>query len=210
MKPIFSLILLLFYVTSDIAQSKDSKIYNHKNEISVGISDLPTTLIPSEIAFMEHFLLLQIFQQTLIRIDKSGRIVSDLATSWQISPDGKTITFNINSNAKFHNGNSVNSRDVAYSLSQHVWPSSKSVVSNYLKEHLVGADKVSEKQFIKGIKEISSKKLQIHLKKPYPPFMYILTMPSFTIIPENSNRDNLIGSGPYKIITKTKEKIIFL
>ncbi|MCB0390728.1 MAG: ABC transporter substrate-binding protein [Bdellovibrionales bacterium] len=175
----------------------------------MSIKDLPASLDPTKVAFMEHFLLLQAFQQTLIRMSESGRIVSDLARSWQISKDGKVITLNLDPHATFHNNKKVSSSDVVYSFSRHVWPESKSVVSGYLKLHVVGADRVKSGETIEGVKVIDEHTVQFHLKKPYSPFLYILTIPGFTIIPAGAEEDNIIGSGPYIIDYKNNDKIVF-
>jgi peptide/nickel transport system substrate-binding protein len=39
-----------------------------------------------------------------------------LATEWTISPDGKTYTFKLRPNVKFHDGKPFTSADVAYSI----------------------------------------------------------------------------------------------
>ncbi|MBI2910076.1 MAG: hypothetical protein HYX92_20740 [Chloroflexi bacterium] len=45
-----------------------------------------------------------------------AKIVPDLATSWDLSPDGKVYTFHLVRGAKFHNGSPVTAEDVKYSL----------------------------------------------------------------------------------------------
>ena len=40
----------------------------------------------------------------------------DLATSWTVSEDGRTITFTLRDGVKFHSGNPVTAEDVAFSL----------------------------------------------------------------------------------------------
>lgn len=44
----------------------------------------------------------------------------DLATSWEVSEDGKTITFTMREGVKFHSGNPVRAEDAAYSLQRAV------------------------------------------------------------------------------------------
>src|SRR5215510_11422268 len=40
----------------------------------------------------------------LVAIDESGKIVPQLAKSWEISPDGLTYTFKLQPGVKFHDG----------------------------------------------------------------------------------------------------------
>lgn len=44
----------------------------------------------------------------------------DLAESWSVSEDGKTITFKMRSGVKFHSGNAVTAKDAVYSLQRAV------------------------------------------------------------------------------------------
>jgi peptide/nickel transport system substrate-binding protein len=52
----------------------------------------------------------------LVQADKDLRIQPDLAEKWEISPDGKTITFSLRKGVKFHNGRELTSEDVKYSI----------------------------------------------------------------------------------------------
>ncbi len=47
-------------------------------------------------------------------------LVGGVAESWQVSDDGKTITFTIRSGLRFHSGNPVRAEDVAWSLQRVV------------------------------------------------------------------------------------------
>jgi len=52
----------------------------------------------------------------LVQADKDLRIQPDLAEKWELSPDGKTITFSLRKGVKFHNGRELTSEDVKYSI----------------------------------------------------------------------------------------------
>src|SRR5690606_16111522 len=56
------------------------------------------------------------FFDTLVRAAPDGRVVPGLAEAWEVSEDGRTYTFRIRDNARFHNGRPVTSRDAAFSL----------------------------------------------------------------------------------------------
>ncbi len=57
----------------------------------------------------------QIFA-TLTRADANWKIHPYLATSWKTSGDGKTVTFKLHADAKFHDGKPVTSADVKFSI----------------------------------------------------------------------------------------------
>ncbi len=52
----------------------------------------------------------------LMTYDKDGNIVGDLAESYTVSPDGKTYTFQIRKNAKWHDKKPVTADDVVFTI----------------------------------------------------------------------------------------------
>ena len=54
--------------------------------------------------------------------DDMKSVVPDLAESWTIAPDGKTYTFKLRPNVKFHNGDVLTSADIRYSLERLISP----------------------------------------------------------------------------------------
>src|SRR5580698_5376839 len=54
----------------------------------------------------------------LTHMDVDGKITPDLATSWQISPDGLTYTFHLHSGVEWHDGHPFSADDVAFSIGQ--------------------------------------------------------------------------------------------
>lgn len=56
----------------------------------------------------------------LLAYDNDLKPVPQLAKSWEVSPDGLTITFHLQSEAKWHDGTPFTAADVAYSLLE-VW-----------------------------------------------------------------------------------------
>ena len=54
----------------------------------------------------------------LTRIDQNGGVQPDLAKSWDISADGLTYTFHLQSGVKFHDGSPFTADDVKY---KHKW-----------------------------------------------------------------------------------------
>src|SRR5690606_41188682 len=47
---------------------------------------------------------------------RSSDLVPGLAEAWEVSEDGRTYTFRIRDNARFHNGRPVTAHDAAFSL----------------------------------------------------------------------------------------------
>ena len=51
----------------------------------------------------------------LVRLDGSGKIVGSLARTWDVSPDGTSVTFHLVSGAKWHDGAPFTAQDVKFS-----------------------------------------------------------------------------------------------
>ena len=74
----------------------------------VYLSSKIPSLNPLHSAYEVGLVTSQIFASP-VRMDENNEIAPYLAESWTISPDGKTYTFNLAKNAKFHDGNPVTS-----------------------------------------------------------------------------------------------------
>ena len=132
-----------------------------KNMFNVKIGHMPVSLEPSKVMFMEHFLILQCFAQTLVRLNEDGNIIGDLASSWSFSNKGKTVTFTIDKNHSFSNGDGVTAQDVLNSFKSHFEGSNNSAVKGYI-EKIV--DSKSTSSYEPNIVVLGDNKIQFHLK----------------------------------------------
>lgn len=53
---------------------------------------------------------------TLIALDKTGNLLPKLATSWNITPDGKELVLSLRRGVKYHDGTSFNARAAKFSV----------------------------------------------------------------------------------------------
>ena len=144
----------------------------------------------------------------LVMLNPRLQVTPDLASSWNISPDGKVYTFHLRKNARFHNGRQVTAQDVIYSWERAADPKLDSDnVLTYLGD-IVGIDArhSGESEHISGLKAINDQTLQVTIDAPKPYFLMKLTYATASIV----NRENIesgpewyrtpIGTGPYKLI----------
>jgi peptide/nickel transport system substrate-binding protein len=61
---------------------------------------------------------------TLLQIDPYSypNVIGDLATEWNIAPDGLTYTFKLRQGVRFHDGSPLTSADVKASYDKILWP----------------------------------------------------------------------------------------
>jgi len=136
---------------------------------------------------------------TLVKYNDSGKIVSDLATSWKVSADGKTITMTLRGNATFHDGSTVTATDVKYTLdrTKKLGIDVDSFITPYLSTTVT-----------------SPTQLTIHLSAPYAPFIASLTriyILNAKLVQEHAGTDegqswlatHDAGSGPYELVNYT-------
>ncbi|MBV9539450.1 MAG: ABC transporter substrate-binding protein [Acidisphaera sp.] len=62
--------------------------------------------------------------ESLTRIDENGQVVPGLAESWKVSPDGRTYTFKLRQNVRFHDGAPFDCSVVKFSYDRAVAPDS--------------------------------------------------------------------------------------
>jgi peptide/nickel transport system substrate-binding protein len=116
-----------------------------------------------------------------------------LAIEWTISPDGKSYTFKLRPNVKFHDGKPFTSADVAYSIQllKTVHPRGRNTFAN-----------------VAAVKTPDPLTAIIELSKPAPYLIKALTAAEAPMMPRhiyegtdplaNQNGNAPIGTGPYK------------
>ena len=138
----------------------------------------------------------------LIRFDDRGRPVPDLAReiptleNGGISKDGRTLTYHLMPNARWHDGVPVTASDVIFTWRQIMNPANNTPTR-------VGYDRIVR------IDAPDAHTVAIHLREPYPPALYLFkNLNQGAIVPEHIfgavtslNRVPFnvapIGSGPY-------------
>ena len=88
----------------------------YKEEVVIALRMQVTTLDPQALANTVQNQVLKLFHGTLVDLNTvTNEIQPDLADSWSWTDD-KTIEFQLNPNAKFHNGEAVTARDVVFDM----------------------------------------------------------------------------------------------
>lgn len=167
-------------------------------------NDMTTTYVISEIFI------------GLTRFGPGTGIVPGLARAWDLSPDGRTWTFQLRCGAKFHNGREVKASDVKYSLERILLPATRSP-NTWLVEMIEGARAVMDKQAsqVSGIKVAGDHTVHITLEKPYHPFLANLAYTGTSILPREVVESGQylthpIGAGPFAFVCYTPQKNVLL
>lgn len=88
-----------------------------KTDVTIGMQLEPPNLDPTggAAAAIDEVVYANIFEG-LTRFGSDGSVLPALAKSWEISDDGLTYTFMLNSGVTFHDGSEMNADDVKFSL----------------------------------------------------------------------------------------------
>lgn len=76
----------------------------------------PMSFNPSTTADDNAYSIVQNIFNRLVKLDASKQVIPDLATSWDVSEDSLQITFHLRQDAKWTDGEPVNSEDVKYTF----------------------------------------------------------------------------------------------
>ncbi|OWV81252.1 ABC transporter substrate-binding protein [Rhizobium sp. R634] len=160
-----------------------------KTTLNLGMSVEPTGLDPTiaapvaigQVTWQNVF-------EGLVRIDQAGKVQPQLAKSWEISPDGLTYTFKLQSGVRFHDGEAFDAAVAKFSL-----------------DRARGPDSVNpQKRFFASIASIDTRDaetLVLHLSAPTGSLIYWLGWPASVMVgPKTAAEDKVtpIGTGPFK------------
>ena len=139
---------------------------------------------------------------SLIKLDKNGQLIGDLAQKWEIDEQQTTYTFTIKPNVLWHDKQPLTADDVVFTV--------QSIQEKNFKSPLYITFRNVQ------IRKINDRTVSFTLAEPFAPFLSVLT---FGILPEHLWQEinpqhailaelNLkpIGSGPFQFSSLLKDK----
>jgi oligopeptide transport system substrate-binding protein len=196
---IYLFMLLSFGCSTSENNTKDERTVFKYNDLA-GISSLD----PAAAKTFENIWAVNQLYNGLVEMSDSLVVKPSIATSWEIINNGKTYLFHLRNDVYFHDheffedgkGRKVIASDFVYSFNRLLDAKVSSATS------LLSNINTSSKP---GFEAINDTTFAIHLEKPFTPFLGILTMKYFSVIPkevvERTGEDfrrNPVGTGPFK------------
>lgn len=143
---------------------------------------------------------------TLIGYDDEGRLQPEVATRWEVSPDGLTYTFHLRDDVRFSTGRAVTADDFRFAVTRVLWPRTRSPGAEFFRG-ITGASACSdEKCELNGVDTPAPGILRIRLTEFDPLFLHKLAMPFAAAVPaeevERWGEDfarHPVGSGPFAL-----------
>ncbi|MBI4317220.1 MAG: peptide ABC transporter substrate-binding protein [Chloroflexi bacterium] len=178
----------------------------------------PQTLDPSVVGDVGSFQFIGQIFSGLVTLDDKLEVVPDIATRWDVSPDGMTYTFSLRSDVKFHDGTPVTARDFKYSLERTTDPRTRSqVAATYLGDIVGTYEKIAGGAAeISGVQVEDDYTLVLQIDAPKTYFLSKLTYPTAFVMDRSNvetgrnwwERPN--GTGPFKLKNWVKDDSIVL
>lgn len=146
--------------------------------------------------------LVSLIYSGLMRKNSEGDMVPDLAESVDVSENGLTYTFKLKEKIFFHDGEIIDTDDVAFTI-------------NEIKDPVIKSPKKANWDGV-TINKIDDRTIEFTLTQPYASFLENMSVGILPMhlwegspIELNTHNENPIGSGPYKIkkINKTSSGV---
>ncbi|MEW5974648.1 MAG: ABC transporter substrate-binding protein [Acidobacteriota bacterium] len=179
------------------------------------VAQAPESLDPIHSTYYwESEIVLQIFDG-LVRFDSELNIASAIARDWSVSSDGRTYTFQLRPDVRFHNGRAVVADDFVFSFNRLLDPRSQSQdAQHYLKIAGAREFRLGRSRQIEGLRAIRPQTLEIRLDEPYAPFLSLLAQQPAAVVPKEEvlRSDRVfgrspVGTGPFKLSQWTAESL---
>ena len=140
----------------------------------------------------------------LVKYDKDLNLVGDLAESWEVSPDGLTITFKLRRGVKWQDGKDFSAEDVMFGFRTIIHPNTRTAYSGDYRE-------------VKEARVLDRHTFQVTYKRAFAPGLSswgsLVVLPRHLLEGQDINTAPFsrkpVGTGPYRFKEwKTGEKIV--
>ncbi len=197
--------------------------------LHVDMGGEPPSQDPTQATDSQSITVLRNTTATLVYFDKQLNVIPWLASSWDISPDGQTITFHLRDNIKYSNGDPIVAGDFVYSWKRLIDPRNAAGYSYIMADvvegnELLGVDvKTTSDADINamldkfGVSAPDDKTFVVKLAHPAAYFVYIATL--YGTVPlekkwvetkDFTEAANWVGSGPMTLKEWTHNSKIVL
>ncbi|MDM8523993.1 ABC transporter substrate-binding protein [Desulfococcaceae bacterium HSG8] len=136
--------------------------------------------------------------------------VPELATEWEVSPDGKTYTFELRDDVVWTDGNPVMAKDVVWAIQRNIRPENKCPAANmlYILENAeaINAGELNDMSAL-GVRAADEKTLEFRLTHPAPYFPALAGLDVYRPLPQRvieehgekwTDPEKIVVNGPYK------------
>lgn len=159
-------------------------------QLVAALTGNPSSMDPAAAGIYTSLQVLDNIFSKLITMDENGKFIPELASSWTVN-NPTTYTFNLVSNATFHNGEKFTADDVKYTFERIANPKTASTYASAFSS-------------IKSIEVASPTKVVFHLKEPFAPMLTNLAQNGEIVnqkaIESSDPTRKPVGTGPFSFV----------
>ena len=177
--------------------------------LRIGWGGSPDSLNPGPAVLSEAYTLFELVYDTMFDLELDGSTYHlTLADKWDVSQDGKTHTFKIKQGIKFHDGQPLTAKDIAFTY-------------NFYKAHEDFPYLNTYTQSFENVEAPDASTVVIKLSEPIPnmdyrlTYMYVLPEHIWSKVAEGTaasefTNDAMIGTGPFKMVEYKQNEFVHL
>ncbi len=207
--------ILLVFTACEKSGKQETKVKENKRKESIiySLNASPTGIFnPTVSNTVIDGNINGVVYQSMLKFDKNLNLISDLASSYEISKDGKTIVFEIKDNLKWSDGENLTVDDIIFTFYSIASPSYIGPSFGDIEKVRGAAEyKAGKVSTVEGIEKLDNNKVKFTLMETFAPALskigteLIIPKHIWEKFPVNMWRNqteamkNLVGSGPYKM-----------
>lgn len=173
------------------------------------ISSDPATLEPGLVKELFSAELALNLHVGLFMYDGDTEVVPYLVDTYSVSDDGLVYTFNLRTDAKWHNGRSIVANDFKIGWERYLDPEVGSQTGGDPWRNVVGGPELYDgtASELTGVQALDDHTLEVTLSSPSMSFLQELAMPIMWVVPQEAVVpgqplwvDNPVGGGPFTFV----------
>ena len=162
-----------------------------------------SNLIPALASDSASHAIIDLVYSPLVKIDKNLNLSGDLATHWDVSEDGRTVTFHLREGVRWHDGRPFTAKDCLFTYQVMVDPKTPTAYAEQFKQ-------------IERAEALDDHTFEVRYKRPFARALItwgLNIMPAHLLAGKDITTSPLarhpIGTGPYRFkLWETGQKIV--
>ena len=174
-----------------------------QSTLRIGLAEDPDVLDPTMARTYVGRIVFASICDKLFDIDENVKIIPQLATSYEIAPDGKAVTIRLRSGVLFHDGEKFDAEAAKFSLERHLT--------------MQGSFRRGEISPIDKVEVVDPLTIRLALKAPFAPLIAALTDRAGMMVSPKAAKElganfgtKPVCAGPYRFVERVAQRHIIV